>query len=334
MVTGASTTECNEPAECHDFLFPTWVNKMVILGFASVGLFVGYLATIGFFATHPRVINVGHMPEQPIPFSHALHAGKLKLDCRYCHNTVEKAAHAAIPASATCGNCHGGKDRVKKGASLAAVHLKSEKLAPLRKSLETGEPVEWLRVHEVPGFVYFNHSAHVTRGVSCVECHGRIDKMEVVYQAKPLSMKWCLDCHRNPDESVRPVEQVTNLGWNPNEEELKKIYREELAKAFESISGDGKVSFFRDEKEESAAAGYDNRGKRHQDQFATTVFGQPHDVGSAAAADKDSDGRISLNEADAYLNEFRPQPTRKDLGSLLRSAKQIQPKQNCSTCHR
>ena len=242
MATDAGTPQYN------DFLFPAWVNKMVILGLASVGLGVGYVATIGFFATHPQVINVGHMPEQPIPFSHALHAGQLKLDCRYCHNTVEKAAHAAIPPTATCGNCHGGKDRVKDGASLAAVHLTSEKLAPLRRSLETNEPVEWLRVHEVPGFVYFNHSVHVTQGVSCVECHGRVDKMETVYQAKPLSMKWCLDCHRDPDASIRPVDQVTNLGWNPSEEELKAIYRDEFAKAFESVAVDGQLAYFKDKK--------------------------------------------------------------------------------------
>ncbi|MEC9094963.1 MAG: cytochrome c3 family protein [Planctomycetota bacterium] len=334
MAAEASTIESREETAPNDFLFPAWVNKLVILGLASAGLFGGYAATIGFFATHPQVINVGHMPEQPVPFSHALHAGKLKLDCRYCHNTVENAAHAAIPASATCGNCHGGKDRVKPGASLAAVHLTSEKLAPLRRSLETDRPVEWLRVHEVPGFVYFNHSAHVTRGVSCVECHGRIDMMEVVYQAKPLSMKWCLDCHRNPDEAIRPVEEVTNLAWNPDEETLKTIYREELGKAFESISKDGHVHFFKDGDAKDQAAGYENRGKRHQNEFAEIVFGELNQPGSAAKADQDSDGRISLSEAHSYLDEFRPNPTRKDLGSMLRSAKQIKPKQNCSTCHR
>lgn len=328
MATDAGTPEHN------DFLFPAWVNKMVILGLAAAGLVVGYVATIGFFATHPKVINVGHMPEQPIPFSHALHAGKLKLDCRYCHNTVEKAAHAAIPPSATCGNCHGGKDRVKPGATLSAVHLKSEKLAPLRRSLETNQPVEWLRVHEVPGFVYFNHSAHVTQGVSCVECHGRIDKMEIVYQAKPLSMKWCLDCHRDPDEAIRPVELVTNLGWNPNEAELSSIYREELTKAFEQVSDDGFVKFFKDKKEASEASGFENRALRHENAFAEKVFGKPNEVGSPAAADANSDGKISLSEAQAYLNENRPNPTRRDLGGLLRSAKGIDPKQNCSTCHR
>lgn len=322
MATDAGTPEVN------DFLFPAWVNKVVLLGLASAGLVVGYVATIGFFATHPKVINVGHMPEQPVPFSHALHAGKLKLDCRYCHNTVEKAAHAAVPPSATCGNCHGGKDRVKPGASLAAVHLNSEKLAPLRASLENDEPVEWLRVHEVPGFVYFNHSAHVTQGVSCVECHGRIDKMEVVYQAKPLSMKWCLDCHRNPDEAIRPVEFVTDLGWNPEGDELNAVYRDELAKAMDLIGEEGSVSYFKDDEAKAAAKGYEHKSENTQNRFAERVFGTP------SVADQDGDGRISLAEAKAYLDDNRPQATRKDLGGMLRAAKNIQPKQNCSTCHR
>jgi hypothetical protein len=198
----------------NDFQFPGWTNKAVVLGLVGVLFLGGYAATAGFFATHPQVVNVGHQPLQPVPFSHKLHAGELKLDCRYCHNTVEKAAHAAIPATATCGNCHGGS-LVKPGTTLAGVHLSSEKLEPIRVSLESGDPVPWIRVHELPDFVYFNHSAHVNRGVSCVECHGRVDKMEVVYQAKELSMKWCLDCHRNPDAHIRPVEFVTQLDWKP-----------------------------------------------------------------------------------------------------------------------
>ena len=200
----------------NDFQFPGWTNKAVMLGLAGVLFLGGYAATAGFFATHPEVVNIGHQPVQPVPFSHKLHAGELKFDCRYCHNTVDKAAHAAIPPTATCGNCHGGT-LVKEGATLSSVHLTSEKLEPVRVSLETGDPVPWIRVHELPDFVYFNHSAHVNRGVSCVECHGRIDKMEVVSQVKPLSMKWCLDCHRNPDAHIRPVEFVTQLDWKPAE---------------------------------------------------------------------------------------------------------------------
>ena len=334
MATDANTTQLDS------FVFPAWVNKMVLLGLASAGLIGGYVATVGFFATHPKVINVGHMPEQPVPFSHALHAGKLKLDCRYCHNTVDKAAHAAIPPTATCGNCHGGKDRVKEGATLAAVHLKSEKLTKVRESLESEDPVEWIRVHELPGFVYFNHSAHVTRGVGCVECHGRIDKMEVVYQAKQLSMKWCLDCHRNPDEALRPVDQVTNLGWDPKGEELGEVYNEELKKAFAHLGRkvvgdeDDLRLFYHEGKAEAEKAREFGDSplvdqQNHQHVFAEELFGKDPKL-----ADGDGSGDISLKEALTYLEEYRSTPTRKDLGVLLKNAYKIKPKQNCSTCHR
>jgi hypothetical protein len=144
-----------------------------------------------------------------VPYSHALHAGELGIDCRYCHNTVEKAAHAAIPPTQTCMNCH------------AKIRTESPKLEPVRSSYASGMPVEWVRVHDLPDYVYFNHSAHVTRGVGCVECHDRVDTMEVVYQARPLSMGWCLDCHRNPETRLRPKEFVTVMDWEPAEGETR-----------------------------------------------------------------------------------------------------------------
>ncbi|MEL7335683.1 MAG: cytochrome c3 family protein, partial [Planctomycetota bacterium] len=148
-------------------------------------------------------------------FSHAIHAGQLRMDCRYCHNTVFDAAHAAIPPTATCINCHSPESEAGSGqANLAAVHSGSEKLAPIHKSWEEGRSMAWIRVHNLPEFVYFNHSAHVHAGVSCVTCHGRIDQMEVVYQAKNLSMAWCIDCHRNPEPHIRPSHLVTKLDWD------------------------------------------------------------------------------------------------------------------------
>lgn len=203
-----------------EFHFPTWVNKFTIL-VILVGLTVGgYLATCLFAAIHPTVINIGHQPKQPVPFSHKLHAGQLKLDCRYCHNTVEKAGHAAIPATATCGNCHGGNRTTAEtpgmpGRDLGIVHPESTLLTPIRESLETGDPVLWERVHDLPDFVYFNHSVHINKGVSCVTCHGRIDQMEVVTQVEPMSMKWCLDCHRNPAANIRDPNLVTQLDFKP-----------------------------------------------------------------------------------------------------------------------
>ena len=171
----------------------------------------------------PQALSVGYQPQQPLPYSHALHAGKLGLDCRYCHTTVEDAARAAIPPTQTCINCH-------ENIRFEADPARSEKLALLRKSYESGEPIEWVRVHDLSDFAYFNHSAHVRRGVGCVTCHGRVDRMEVVYQAKPLSMSWCLDCHRNPLPHLRPPDKVTDMSWQPGEdpERLALRLKEEL----------------------------------------------------------------------------------------------------------
>ncbi len=188
----------------------------------SGALIAGYLGTCLFAGIHPEVVNVGHAPKQPVPYSHKLHVGQLKLDCRYCHNTVDKAGHAAIPPTATCGNCHGG-NRTKKDTVLGVVHEASSLLEPIRTSLEENTPIMWERVHDLPDFVYFNHAAHVTRGVSCVSCHGRVDKMEVVTQVEPMSMKWCLDCHRNPEPHIRDPKLVTQLDFKPTDENGEEI---------------------------------------------------------------------------------------------------------------
>jgi hypothetical protein len=209
------------------FLFPRWTNPFLLwLGVAIVG---GGAATalMGGLITDPDTLNVGYQPEQPVPFSHAIHAGQLKLDCRYCHNTVFEAAHAAVPPTATCINCHSPAN--DQGiTALAAVHADSPKLAPIRESWETGRSVGWTRVHNLPEFVYFNHAAHVNSGVSCKTCHGRIDQMEVVYQHEQLSMAWCITCHRNPDPHLRPKEFVTKLDWQPPEDWDQEAFASEL----------------------------------------------------------------------------------------------------------
>lgn len=158
------------------------------------------------FGATPYATDVGYQPKQPVPYSHALHAGQMGMDCRYCHTTVEKSAHASIPPTATCMNCH------------AIVFPESDKLRPVREAWRTGEPVEWVRIHDLPDYAYFNHSAHVNRGVGCVSCHGRIDRMEVVYQEKPLSMNWCLDCHRQPENYLRPLDKITDMNWSAADE--------------------------------------------------------------------------------------------------------------------
>ena len=190
------------------FTFPkwTWVLRPGI-AVAAVGGLV-YASVVIYLGFSPTATDVGYSPEQPVPYSHALHVGQLGMDCRYCHTGVEVAAAAAIPPTQTCMNCHSN------------VRANSEKLIPVRESYATGMPVPWIRVHDLPDYAYFDHSAHVRRGVGCVSCHGRIDTMEVVFQAEPLSMGWCLECHRNPENHLRPVEFVTQLDWVPEEDQL------------------------------------------------------------------------------------------------------------------
>jgi menaquinone reductase, multiheme cytochrome c subunit len=174
------------------FRFPRWANYALPAGALGAGGGLLYMIILFTFGASPKTMAVGYAPTQPVPYSHALHVGKLGLDCRYCHNTVEKTAFAALPATQTCMNCH------------TNIRPESSILQPVRDSWATGKAVPWVKVHDLPDYVYFNHSAHVSHGVGCVECHGRIDQMEVVHQAKPLSMGWCLDCHRDPAPHLRP----------------------------------------------------------------------------------------------------------------------------------
>lgn len=182
-------------------LFPKSANKLPLQILIFVGLTAGIvLAGVNYYAT-PKYTRVGYAPQQPVPFSHALHAGQLGLDCRYCHSNVEKSGHSNIPTAQTCMNCHG------------TIKADSPLLAPVRESYASGNPVKWVNVHETPNYVYFNHSVHVARGVSCVECHGKINEMEVVKHDQSLSMSWCLDCHRAPEKVLRDPKLVTNLDW-------------------------------------------------------------------------------------------------------------------------
>jgi hypothetical protein len=188
-------------AQTDKFVFPKWSNY---LREASAVIGVGGLiyATVLITAVFsPEMSAIGYAPEQPVAYSHAMHAGDLGIDCRYCHTSVETTAKANIPPTATCMNCH------------STIKTESEKLALVRKSAETGEPIEWMRVHDLPDYAYFNHAGHIQSGVGCVSCHGRVDRMEVVEQVKPLTMGWCLECHRNPDANLRPKEFVTDMDW-------------------------------------------------------------------------------------------------------------------------
>jgi Cytochrome c7 and related cytochrome c len=182
-------------------LFPRSLNKLPLLVAIVINV-VGATVTFGaWYYLTPKHFQVGYAPVQPVPYSHRLHAGQMGMDCRYCHSNVEKAAHAQVPATQTCMGCH------------AVIKPDSARLANVRKSWETGEPIEWVKIHKLPDHAYFNHSAHLNVGVGCSTCHGRIDKMEVVRQDQPLSMGWCLECHRDPKPNLRPKDQITNMEW-------------------------------------------------------------------------------------------------------------------------
>lgn len=166
----------------------------------------------------PYYTDVGYQPEQPVPYSHKFHVGELGMDCRYCHTGVEISAVAGIPPTQTCMNCH------------VMVKPASDSLKVVKTSWDNGKPIQWIRVHKSPDYVYFDHSVHVNVGVGCKSCHGRIDRMNVVMQTEPLSMSWCLDCHRNPEEHLRPVSEITNMNWKPgeNHEEFAKQMMKDL----------------------------------------------------------------------------------------------------------
>ena len=148
--------------------------------------------------------------DQPVPFSHEHHTSGLGIDCRYCHTSVETSAYAGIPATETCMTCH------------SQLWTDAPMLAPVRESLATQTPLEWNRVHDLPDFVYFNHSIHVQKGIGCSTCHGRVDRMPLTWQDKTLYMKWCLECHRDPEKSLRPRSEIFNMAWTPAKDQLAR----------------------------------------------------------------------------------------------------------------
>ena len=182
-------------------IFPKWTNRLprnIII--AALLASSGVLAGVTYYFT-PKYTRVGYEPIQPVAFPHSVHVQQLGLDCRYCHNTVEKSWYSNIPATSTCMNCH------------VQVLKDDARLALVRQSAATGEPIPWVQIHKMPDYVFFNHSVHVNRGISCVECHGPVNQMDEVYHAKPLSMAFCLDCHRDPARHVRPLDKITDLKW-------------------------------------------------------------------------------------------------------------------------
>ena len=180
------------------------LSKVSILSFVFVLAIV-----LGIFMTIDRAgytTRKGVTMMQPIPFSHEHHVAGLGIDCRYCHTSVEKSATAGLPPTATCFNCH------------KLIWKDSAMLEPVRASYRSGEPIRWTKIHDLPDFAYFDHSIHVAKGVGCVECHGRVDKMALMRSEHALQMRWCLECHRNPEPHLRPKEEIFNMKYKAEDQ--------------------------------------------------------------------------------------------------------------------
>lgn len=181
------------------------LSKVTIFG----GVFIA-AGAMGLFAMLDRSsynTGKGVVLAQPIPFSHDHHTAALGISCLYCHTSVEDSAFAGVPPTATCMNCH------------KQIWAQSPMLAGVRDSYRTGRPIEWTRVHDLPDYVYFNHGIHVSKGIGCESCHGRVDKMPLIMRAESLQMEWCLECHRNPERQVRPLSEVYTMGWVPEDDQ-------------------------------------------------------------------------------------------------------------------
>jgi len=271
--------------------FPRWTNFILLKVAVCLAVAGGAVAlAVPYFFT-PKYTKVGYEPSQPVPFSHQWHVGELGLDCRYCHSFVDESSHSNIPTNETCYTCH--------GAGKGGIKVESPKLAPVRKAAETGKPIEWVRVHAAPDYVYFNHSVHVNRGVSCVSCHGKVNEMEVVSHVEPHSMGWCLNCHRNPEEHLRPVEAVYDLDWKPEQLDRKDFYQGLL---------------------DGGAHPADLLGGIEGEKTAVDL---PEGVGDTLAYLVEKAGK-----------EFGETVAQEEVGGVLARHWQVSPPESCAGCHR
>jgi hypothetical protein len=175
------------------------LSKVSIFGAVFIVAALGWMLSVIYRSSYVTQEDV--VRQQPVQFSHEHHVSGLGIDCRYCHTSVEDSSFAGIPPTETCMQCH------------SQIWSDSPKLAPVRESFRTGQPIAWTRVHDLPDFAYFDHSIHVAKGIGCTSCHGRVDQMPLLWREESLQMKWCLDCHRNPEKFVRPREHVFEMDW-------------------------------------------------------------------------------------------------------------------------
>ncbi|MDP9380819.1 MAG: cytochrome c family protein [Chloroflexota bacterium] len=183
------------------------IARLSIIGAAVTAALIGAIVYI--VARSPLATGQHVPPAQPVPFSHAHHSGGDGIDCRYCHQSAEYSAVAGVPPTETCVNCH------------KQIWLNSPNLRPVRESERTGQPIQWVKVHDLPDFVYFNHSIHIKKGVGCSTCHGEVNRMQLTWQVAPLNMGWCVECHSQPERFVRPRSEIYNMQWQPPANQLE-----------------------------------------------------------------------------------------------------------------
>lgn len=201
------------------------ISRVSIYG--AVILLVALVTALAEINRSSYVTEVGVARAQPVPFSHKHHVSGIGIDCRYCHTAVEESPFAGIPPTKTCMNCH------------SQIWAESPMLEPIRESFRTNKSIAWTRVHNLPGFVYFDHSIHVNKGIGCVTCHGRVDEMPLMWRENTLYMEWCLECHREPERFVRPREYVFSMDWQPPDDQItlgQKLAEEYKIKKLTSCS--------------------------------------------------------------------------------------------------
>ncbi len=192
-------------------VFPRSSNSIARLSLLGAVLTIGLLSAVAYVIVRsPYATGAGVPPDQPVPFSHAHHSGGDGIDCRYCHQSAEYSAVAGVPPTETCINCH------------KQIWANSPNLQLVRDSADNGEPIQWIKVHDLPDFVYFNHSIHVKKGVGCSTCHGQVNRMQLTWQVAPLTMQWCVECHSEPEKFVRPQSEIYNMQWTASPDQLER----------------------------------------------------------------------------------------------------------------
>ena len=285
-------------------IFDRSSNALARMSLVLTGLIVIALGvTLDQLQRSPWVTRQGQRPDQPVPFSHKHHVQGLGLQCQYCHTSVEKSSYAGIPPTKTCINCH------------AQIWTNAQLLEPVRNSWATGESIPWVKVHDLPDFVFFNHSIHVNKGIGCESCHGRVDEMPLMYAQNTLQMEWCLDCHRNPAKNLRPTSEIYNMAWEKPSED-----RPVWCSAANVSAGVPTAQSVSCTTKDPAA-----------NPQAMASLAEPHLVHAAAMV---SDTGAGVAQAPVDYKKFTSQD---ELGHFLLSAYKIRtPKDlaSCEVCHR